>query len=130
MSQWTLLISVLALSISLVSAIAGLGRWLVTYRQIQVQNLLQLCQSLHQAEYRDARHKVRTADRGALDPEVVRTVCSSFDFAGLFVHDGLVDETVFLDFWGSTLVFLRGHLSDCLDQPLFGEFTGRQYYRH
>ena len=129
-AQWTLLISVLALCISLISAIAGLGSWLEAYRQIKVQNLLHLSQYLHQAEYRDARQKVRTGKRGALEADAVRKVCSSFDFAGLFVHHHLVDPQIFISYWGDFLFFLQDHLSENLDQPLFGDVTIRKYYKH
>jgi hypothetical protein len=126
----TFLMAILALLISCVSAVAALGGWMAIYKQIEVQNLLQLSHYLHQTEYREARHKVRTGKPGDLDPEALRKLCSSFDFAALFVHEGLVNESMFLDYWGNLLVFLRGHLSEDLDKPGFGELTGWQYYRH
>jgi len=126
----TFVISVLALLISCMSAIAAFGRWMVTYKQIEVQNLLQLSQYLHQTEYRDARHKVRTAKKGDVDVEALRKVCSSFDLAGLFVYKGLVNKNMFLDYWGSFFVFLRDHIPDDLKELGFGELTGQQYYRY
>lgn len=101
----------------------------MTYRQINVQNLLQISHYLHQAEYR-ARYRVRTSVKDALDVDAARRVCSSFDFAGLFVHRGLVDRKVFLDHWGSLLCFLRDHLSQCLDETAFGAVTAREYYQY
>jgi tRNA-dihydrouridine synthase len=129
-AQWSIAISIFAACISLVSAVAGLGMWLVAHRQIRVQNLLQISQYLHQAEYRDARHTVRSSSREQLDLGAVRKVCSSFDFAALFVRHGLVDENIFLEYWCNMLLFLKEHLSDVLDEPMFGQFTSRQYYRH
>jgi hypothetical protein len=126
----TLVISLSALLISLASAVAAFGRWMVTYKQIEVQNFLQLSQYLHQTEYRDARHKVRIGKPGELDPEAVRKVCSSFDLAALFVRKRLVNENMFLDYWGSLFAFLNKHLSSDLNRQWFGDLTGRQYYRH
>jgi len=62
--------------------------------------------------------------------EIVRKVCSSFDFAALFVPHGLVDEAIFLEYWGTFLLFLKVHLADVLNQSMFGDITARQYYRH
>jgi hypothetical protein len=129
-TQWSFTISIIAALIACASAIAGFGRWLVTYRQIRVQNLLQISQYLHQAEYRDARHAVRTTPKDQLNLEMARKVCSSFDFAALFVRHGLVDESIFLEYWGPLLVFLKMHLAHVLEEPAFGNVTARQYYRH
>src|SRR5579872_5149379 len=96
-----LLISIFALFVSCLSAIAAIGTWHAAHKQIQVQNLLQLSNFLHQAEYREARHQVRVAKPGNVDPQALRTLCSSFDFAALFVRQGLVDQSIFLDYWGN-----------------------------
>jgi hypothetical protein len=126
----TLVTSICALLISCFSAFAAIGSWRAIHKQIEVQNLLGLSNYLHQTEYREARHTIRTGTPGDLDAEALRKLCSSFDFAALFVHKKLVRESMFLDYWGSLLVFLRGHLSGDLDKLWFGELTGRQYYRH
>jgi len=123
----SLVLSVISI---VISCFAIFGKWRATHKQIEVQNLLQLSQYLHQTEYRDARHKVRTAKKGDLDPEALRKLCSSFDVAAFFVCKGLINKSIFLDYWGSLLVFLRDHISDDLKKPVFGELTGQQYYRH
>lgn len=126
----TLTMSILALLISCLSLLVAYGRLRATYSQLMVQNLLRLSEYLHQTEFSEARHKVRTAKRGEVDPEAFRKLCSSFDLAGLFVRNGLVDEKVFLDYWGGLLIFLQDHISDNLHNLEFGNVTGQQYYRH
>jgi hypothetical protein len=124
----TLVLSVLALVIACASAVSSIGRWFVMQKQIKVQNLLQLSQYLHQTEYRDARHKIRPGGLGEVDQDSLRKLCSSFDFAGLFVHEGLVSKRFFLNYWGTLFIFLWGRISSDLDKKCFGEVTGRDYY--
>jgi hypothetical protein len=126
----TLILSILAICFSFASAIAAFGQWQSARRQIGVQNLLQMSQYLHQTEYRDARQAVRNASKDQLSVEMVRKVCSSFDFAGLLVRHKLIDEMVFLEYWGPLLLFFKSHLHETLDQSLFGELSLRHYYRH
>jgi hypothetical protein len=123
-------ISVTALIVSLVSAIAGWGRWRVTHHQIRTQNLLQVSSYLHEADYRDARHKVRTSPRDQLEMDSVRKVCSSFDFAALFVKNKLISEDLFIQYWRPLLLFLDTHLSGMQRQPAFGDITMGEYYQH
>jgi len=129
-TQWSFTISIIASLIAIASAIAAFGRWFVIYRQMRVQNLLQISHYLHQAEYRDARRTVQKTPKEELTLELVRKVCSSFDFAALFVLHRLIDEDIFLEYWGNFLFFLKEHLADVLEQPMFENVTARLYYRH
>lgn len=126
----TLDISILALVVSLVSAVAALGRLSTARQQIKTQNLLQISNFLHQPENRDNRHKLRATASENLDLEGVSAVCSAFDFAGFFVKNNLVPEKIFLQYWRPWLLFLRGHLADVMQQPAFGEMTMHEYYQH
>ncbi len=73
---------------------------------------------------------MRTSPKDQLDLNCVRSVCSSFDFAALFIRNNLIDETIFLEYWAPMLVFLRGHLSEVIDTYAFGQITLRRYYQH
>jgi hypothetical protein len=123
-------ISILALVVSLVSAVAALGRLSTARQQIKTQNLLQISNFLHQPENRDARHKLRATPSEDLDLEGVSDVCSAFDFAAFFVKNKLVPEDIFLQYWRPWLLFLRGHLAEVMHEPAFGELTMHEYYRH
>jgi hypothetical protein len=129
-TEVTLVLSVVAVVISCISAFAAIGRWLVTYRQINVQNLLNISQFLHQAELREARQVVRSSKPENLDFDAVRKVSSSFDLSALFIRHKLIDETVFLEYWGPFLTFLRSHLSGFENRVMFGDVSFCQYYRH
>lgn len=126
----TLDISILALAVSLVSAVAALGRLRMARYQIKTQNLLQISNFLHQPENRDARHRLRAMKATDLDMDCVSAVCSAFDFAALFVKNELVSEKIFLQYWRPWLLFLRGHLAEVMKKPAFGEMTMHEYYRH
>jgi hypothetical protein len=129
-SNLPLELSVIAICISCVSAVAAIGRWLATYKQINVQNLLQVSQFLHQAEFRNARNAVRSCPKEQLDPDQVRRVCSSFDLAALFVRNKLIEKRIMLQYWGSLLIFLSKHFSDFSDKILFAQVAYRDYYQH
>lgn len=123
-------ISILALAVSIVSAVAALGKLSTARHQIKTQNLLQISSFLSQPENRDARHKLRATAPADLDLESVSAVCSAFDFAGFFVKNNLVPEEIFLQYWRPWLLFLRGHLAEVMQKPAFGEMTMHEYYRH
>ncbi len=126
----TTAISILALAVSLVSAVAALGRLSTARHQIKTQNLLQISNFLHQPENRNARHKLRATAPADLDLDAVSAVCSAFDFAALFVKNELVPEEIFLQYWRPWLLFLRGHLEEAMQKPAFGEMSMHDYYRH
>lgn len=126
----TIDISILALAVSLVSAIAALGRLSTARYQIKTQNLLQISNFLHQPEIREARYRLRTTASENLDVDSVSLVCSSFDFAALFVKNKLVSEEIFLQYWRPLLLFLRVHLAEAMKKPAFGEISMGEYYRH
>lgn len=123
-------ISILALVVSFVSAVAALGRLSIARQQIKTQNLLQISNFLHQPENRGARHKLRVTGASELDMDTVSAVCSAFDFAALFVKNKLISEEIFLQYWRPWLLFLRGHLAEAMQKPAFGEMTMHEYYRH
>lgn len=123
-------ISILALAVSIISAIAALGRLSTARQQIKTQNLLQISNFLSQPENRDARHTLRATPSENLDLERVSAVCSAFDFAAFFVKNKLVPEDIFLQYWRPWLLFLRGHLAEVMQKPAFGEMTMHEYYRH
>ena len=123
-------ISIFALVVSLVGAIAAFWKVSTARYQIKTQNLLQISNFLHQPENRDARHRLRAMKPDNLDMDTVSAVCSAFDFAALFVKNELVSEQIFLQYWKPWLIFLRGHLAQARQQQAFGEMTMHQYYRH
>lgn len=123
-------LSILALVVSLVGAIAAFWKVSTARYQIKTQNLLQISNFLHQPENRDARHRLRAMKPDNLDMDTVSAVCSAFDFAALFVKNELVSEKIFIQYWKPWLIFLRGHLAQAMEQQAFGEMTMHQYYRH
>lgn len=123
-------ISIFALAVSLVGALAAFWKVSTARHQIKTQNLLQISSFLHQPENRDARHKLRATPSSDLDLDTVSAVCSAFDFAALFVKNELVSEEIFLQYWKPWLLFLRGHLAEAMQKPAFGQMTMHQYYRH
>jgi hypothetical protein len=123
-------ISIFALVVSLVGAVAAFWKVSTARYQIKTQNLLQISNFLHQPENRDARHRLRAMKPDSLDMDTVSAVCSAFDFAALFVKNELVSEKIFLQYWKPWLIFLRGHLAQAMEQEAFGEMTMHQYYRH
>ena len=123
-------ISILALVVSLIGALAAFWKVSTARHQITTQNLLQISSFLHQQENRDARHKLRATAASELDLDTVSAVCSAFDFAALFVKNKLVSEEIFLQYWRPWLLFLRGHLAEAMKKPAFGEMTMHEYYRH
>lgn len=123
-------ISIFALVVSLVGAIAAFWRVSTARHQIKTQNLLQISNFLHQPENRDARHRLRATAAGDLDLDTVSAVCSAFDFAALFVKNELISEDIFLQYWRPWLLFLRRHLAEAMQKPAFGELTMHEYYRH
>lgn len=126
----TIEISILALVVSLVSAIAAWARLNTAHHQVKTQNLLQISNYLHQPEIREARQRLRTTAPAEIDFDCVSLVCSSFDFAALFVKNDLVPEDLFLQYWRPLLLFLRGHLAEVMKQPAFGNISMAEYYRH
>jgi hypothetical protein len=42
----------------------------------------------------------------------------------------LIDERVFMEYWGPMLLFYAEHLSDMLNKPFFGDYSYLHYYRH
>jgi len=123
-------ISIFALVVSLVGALAAFWRVSTARHQIKTQNLLQISNFLSQPENRDARHKLRATASADLDLTTVSAVCSAFDFAALFVKNKLVSEEIFLQYWKPWLLFLRGHLAEAMQKPAFGDLTMHEYYRH
>ncbi len=126
----TLLISVIALIVSLVSAVAAVGRWSASHRQIRIQALLQITNFLHQTEYRDARHALAGKPIEEVDFQTVRKVCSSFDFAALFVRNDLIDKALFIRYWKPVLRYLGDHLTALSEVPVLDGATMRDYYEH
>jgi hypothetical protein len=137
MSQTTtLVLSILAIIVALVSALAAVGSWIAAKRQLEAaerakkaETLLALFEFLHQNEQRTYRNRLRDPAIAEVDAEAARAVASAFDFAGVFVRHGLVEAPVFLDYWGDQLRFLAQRMSAYLDTPLFGGDTGREYWK-
>jgi len=137
MSETTaLVLAILAIIVSLVSALAAVGSWFAARRQLQAaerakeaETLLALFEFLHQNEQRTYRNRLRDPAATEVDTEAARAVASAFDFAAVFVRHGLVEKTVFLDYWGDQLSFLALRMAAYLDAPLFGGETGRQYWK-
>lgn len=132
----TLVLSILAVVVSLVSALAAVGSWVAARRQLEAaerakkaETLLALFEFLHRNEQRTYRNNLRDPAIVEVDPTAARAGASAFDFAGVFVRHGLVEAPVFLDYWGDQLRFLAQRMSAYLDSPLFGGETGRQYWK-
>jgi type II secretory pathway pseudopilin PulG len=129
----TLVLSILAIVISLVSALAAVGSWVAARRQLEAaerakkaETLLALFEFLHQNEQRTYRNNLRDPAIAEVDPTAARAVASAFDFADVFVRHGLVEAPVFLDYWGDQLRFLAQRMAVCLDSPLGeGALTAR-----
>lgn len=126
----SLILSIAAIIVSVASAVAAYGRWFVTHGQIRTQNLMQVSSLLHQSEFREARHALQQGPLEEVDFEVVRTVCSSFDFAALFIKNGLIKKEMFVQYWRPMLAHLQVHLSALRKRPVLGETTLEEYYEH
>ena len=121
-------LSIIAIGVSVVSAVAGVGHWRAIGDQIRTQNLLQINSFLHQTEYREARHALQGAAIEQVDMRTIRQVCSSFDFAALFIKNGLIKKKLFVRYWRPTLQYLRKHLNAVSHLPIVGEVTVEEYY--
>jgi len=129
-NEISLLFSIFALIVSGTAAAAGVGRWRAANREIKVRNLFLLSEFLHQTECHEARHRIAGPEIGEVDERAARKVCSSFDFAGLFVKHGLVDPAIFFEYWGDMLPLLHRRLSPFLQRKAVGELTGYEYWKH
>ena len=118
-----LIVSALAFCVSIVTI-------LVNLHQKKIDNLLSLHQFLHQADLSEARRSVREDGcEITLKNTAVRRVCSSFDFAGTMVRNGVVNRKLFFQYWAIPLMTL------CRPLALIGhEHTGdrvevMEYYK-
>ena len=99
------LVSICALVVSVIATIASVSNMQNDRAAKRISNLISIDEYLHQPEYSNARHLVRdnVTIRSAFDDDV-RRVCSSMDFAGSLVRYGAVDEDLFIDYWGQSLL--------------------------
>lgn len=124
-----LILSILATFVACVAAAAqviSLGR---QRKYAMTQALFQLQLFLAQPHFRSARAAVRLDNWDGTNPEAAGLVCSSFDFAGLMVRRGLVDQDVFFEYWGPVLCLFQKRLGNFLDETVGGDLRGRDYWR-
>lgn len=106
--------AVLAFLVAVVTTWANLGQLRAMQTARKVENLLSIMQRLHDPELREARAIVRDPDWDGKDEVAARMICSSFDFAALLLQHDLVDQKIFLAYWGPALCDLGDALDDFL----------------
>ena len=117
-----LIVSFLALGISVVTIF-------VNRNQKKIDNLVSLQQFLHTGELSEARRCIREGEISIdLKDQRIRQVCSSFEFAGLLVRHGMVNKTIFLEYWRAPLIGLSDAFSELAHQKT-GKLTIREHYR-
>lgn len=130
------IVAVLAFLVSVVTAWVSIGQWKVNRSQLNAarearltENLLVLFQYLHQAEFRDARNDLRDPTATRVNEQAAKKICSSFDFAGLFVRAGLVDKDIFFWYRGDALRNLGDVLGKFLSAEQMKDLTGKEYWK-
>jgi len=124
-----LILSILAIFIASVTAAAQVISLRRQRKYAMTQALFQLQLFLAQPHLRSARAVVRQDCWDGTDREVAGLICSSFDFAGLMVRRGLVDQGVFFEYWGPILCLFEKRLAGFLDERVGGDLCGRDYWR-
>jgi hypothetical protein len=124
-----LILSTLAVFVAGITAAAEVISLRRQRQYAMTQALFELQLFLAQPQFRSARAAVRQDSWNGSDLEAAGLVCSSFDFAGLMVRRGLVDQDVFFEYWGPILCLFRERLNTFLDQTVGGELRGREYWR-
>ena len=109
-------------------------------RQIRVsragrrtEDLFTLMEFLHRKEFRDARKAALVKGWDSLkDEDNAWVLCSSFDFAGFAVENGLVDPKLFLDYWAKPLKELGDAVMPFMKVQKLGpnEMGGEEYWKH
>jgi hypothetical protein len=124
----TNIVPVCALVVSSLAFCVSIYTVWIGRRQKKIDNLVSLHLFLHKDELSNARLFVRE-DGGQMthgDPRV-RSVCSSFDFAGSLVRTKAVDVDMFFQYWATPLLTLKGPLSQIADE-ITGGVKVRDYY--
>jgi hypothetical protein len=98
--------------------------------QKKIDNLLSLHQFLHQTDLSEARRSVREGEcEITLKNASVRRVCSSFDFAGTMVRNGVVNRKLFFQYWSIPLMTLS-HPLDLIEHECTGDSVEvKEYYK-
>jgi hypothetical protein len=129
-------IAATALLISLGTAWVSIGQWRVAATQLQldrdhqlINNFVTLMQYMHTSEYRDARNTVCSKEFSGEDEAAIKIVCSHFDFAGLLVRKGFVDDTLFFEYWGGNLRTLSAQLRPFLSKEIHKGVTGYENWK-
>ena len=118
-----LIVSVMAFCISIITI-------LINLRQKKLDNLLSLHQFLHQGDLSDARRKIREQEcEVSLKDPSVRRVCSSFDYAGTMVRNGVVNRKLFFHYWATPLRTLDGPLNSIANSQTGDRVTVKDYYK-
>lgn len=124
-----LILSILAVFIAGITAAAEVISLRRQRKHAMTQALFELQLFLAQSHFRSARAAVRQDTWDGTDLEAAGLVCSSFDFAGLMVRRGLVDQEVFFEYWGPILCLFEKRLSGFLNEAVGGDLCGRDYWR-
>lgn len=106
----------------------------------KTEDMFTLMEFLHRPPFRKARMAVLVdewpvnfADYQPVHKSVAWAVCSSFDFAGLMVYRGLVDDKDFYNYWAIPIVALARKLDAFVVAQHFtgdagGDFKGEDYW--
>jgi hypothetical protein len=104
-------------------------------RTTRVQNLMNLLHFLYDRDLSEHRKTVRTglgekmlAEWTDEEMQAARSVCSSYDFAGLLVRGGLVPEDLFLESWGPSIRDLYEILAPYLQSAQSSGLSGQDYW--
>jgi hypothetical protein len=130
MSQYHLVISLCTISVSFMAFCINIITILADRAQRRIDNLVTVQQYLHSAVFSEARRSVRERQVSiTLTQPNVRSVCSSFNFAGALVRNGAVNRRIFFDYWRTPIIALTEPLSAIEDVQTGEGVTVKQYYR-
>jgi hypothetical protein len=130
MNQYHLVISLCTIAVSFMAFCINIITILADRAQRRIDNLVTVQQYLHSAVFSEARRSVRERQVSiTLTEPNVRSVCSSFNFAGALVRNGAVNRRIFFDYWSIPIIALTKPLSAIEDVQTGEGVTVKQYYR-
>jgi hypothetical protein len=87
-------------------------------KQKKIDYFMSVQQFLHDESLSDCRAKIREGSIPIKTSQMeVRRVCSSFDFAGTIVRNRAIDQKLFFEYWGITLLLIKKRLDPIAHEP-------------
>jgi hypothetical protein len=130
MNQYHLVISLCTVAVSFMAFFINIITILENRAQKRIDNLVTVQEYLHSGTFSEARRSVREREVSmTLSEQNVRSVCSSFNFAGALVRNGAVNRRIFFNYWSIHIIALTKPLSEIEDVQTGEGVTVKQYYR-